>query len=112
MEKEHEISCHDRGWLSDRINELRNGIQLALPEVIKTLDELSTSTDDKSYEAAAYCMKRSLGQLCSFLQIPTVEFGEVWKEKTNWEWLTIGVEKLDEALKRRLLLLPECLEIW
>jgi hypothetical protein len=103
--RQDESDTKKQEWLKHRVAALRNGVQASLP-IIQTLVSKTASGDGSQQVATAIlCLARSCGQLCSDLGLagpPSIACSAA-----EWSWLTVGVDELEGAMARRLLLLPE-----
>lgn len=105
VERQQEDEARGKEWLVHRITALRNGIQASIPELKALVNGLADQTDSLAHLAAAVCLGRALHQLCADLNIE--ERVGPPSDPTLWSWLTAGVEEMNAALIRRLILLPQ-----
>ncbi len=99
VEREQKIQGR-KDPFSEMMNDVRSQLQEILPEVVQSLEELSSPTQPLPIGAAAQCLLRSAEQLQNMFT------GQPQPQDRQQEWFT-GANSLSSALGRLLLWLPE-----
>lgn len=104
---EQDLQVATKGkWRSDHVNALRSGIEEQMTDVVSELEELCDPSLPQPIQAAAQCLMRAVRQLNDTLGLDSVGSPET-TESVSDEWYWRDASTLEDALNRRLFLLPE-----
>ncbi len=99
VEREQAIQSGEDSFF-EKTNEVRSQIREALPEVIQSLQELSSPSQQPPIRAAAQCLLRSVEQLRDMFT------GQLHSPTRTQDWFTSNTDSLQTSLNRLLLWLP------
>lgn len=101
------ISENQGNWISQRVSILRQTLKTTLPECEAFLTTMIGTPSDVAQHAASLCLGRTCHLIRNLLNLSSTDFPLPMWHLPSSSWQVEGVESLEHALQRQLLILPE-----
>jgi len=92
--------------LSEQIKSLQTNIRKCIPGLREMFRELNQNGEPTPIVAALLCLARSINQVLKDINVETAGFELATGQEKQWQWLADDSRSLDEALCRRLIMIP------
>lgn len=93
--------------LSEQIEILQKNVRECVPALYELFSDLTQNSEPAPVAAAFSCLARSLNQVLKDININTEGNEFINRSGRQWPWLTLNANSLEEAIGRRLIMIPE-----